>query len=581
MRSLIAASLFFAAPALADPPDVLAELAADYQAWRLAENPIAAARQGDGDAARRLPVVTPEAVAARAEAVADFRARAEAISADALTDGERVTLGLLLHALASVEIEAAFDEARVPIRNDSGFHTLLEFLARVTPVRTVEDGEALLARYRDLPRFFDEHIANLQRGVDSGWTQPDVVVGRVVDTLEAMQVGEAGEHALAAPFADLPATIPPAEAERLRADALALIGGDVAEAYAGALQFFTETYRPAARPELAAGSLPEGREWYAARARHFTTLDLTPDEIHAIGLEEVARIRAAMEDIIAEVAFDGAFAEFLAFLRADPQFYAQSADELMREAAWISKRADARMPDLFATLPRLSYGVDPVPDAVAPAYTTGRYIPGDPKKGVAGRYLVNTYDLPARPLYELPALTLHEAVPGHHHQIALAQEVEALPAFRQEVVVTAFSEGWGLYAEHLGYEMGIYRTPYERFGALSYEMWRACRLVVDTGLHWLGWSREEAERCFLENSALSRGNITTEVDRYISWPGQALAYKIGELKLKELRARAEEALGAGFDVRHFHDAVLEDGAVTLAILEAKIDRWIAEQDAGD
>ena len=361
----------------------------------------------------------------------------------------------------------------------------------------------------------------------------------------------------------------------MRADALAAIKDSVAPAYTEMLAFLETEYVP--RPALAASSLPNGQDWYRALAKYHTTLDTSPDDIHAIGQAEVARIRDEMKAIIEEVEFEGSFAEFLAFLRSDDQFYAETPEELVNAASRIAKRADARMPDLFGYLPRLSYGVEPVPAAIAAGYTAGRYIHGNPKRGVSGTYLVNTYNLRARPLYELPALTLHEAVPGHHHQVAITQELEDAAEFRRHIYLNVFGEGWGLYSEHLGYEMGIYRTPYERFGALSYEMWRACRLVVDTGLHWLGWTREQAEACFLENSALSQGNITTEVDRYIAWPGQALAYKIGEMKIKELRARAEEALGEDFDVRAFHDVVLKDGSVTLTMLEAKVDRWIAEQ----
>jgi len=284
-----------------------------------------------------------------------------------------------------------------------------------------------------------------------------------------------------------------------------------------------------------------------------------------------------MDEIIKETKFEGSFKEFLNFLRTDEQFYAKSAEDLLKEAAWIAKRIDGQMPRYFGTLPRLSYGVIPVPDEIAPNYTTGRYWGGNPEQGLAGNYVVNTYDLSQRPLYNLPALTLHEGVPGHHHQISLAQEMKDVPEFRQSLYPNAFGEGWGLYSEKLGVEMGIYRTPYEQFGRLTYEMWRACRLVVDTGMHWKGWTRDQAEACFLENSALAPHNIRTEVDRYISWPGQALAYKIGELKILELRKRAEGKLGADFDIRNFHDEVLSAGGIPLNILEDRIDAWIERQ----
>jgi len=284
-----------------------------------------------------------------------------------------------------------------------------------------------------------------------------------------------------------------------------------------------------------------------------------------------------MDAIIEEVGFTGSFSDFLEFLRTDPQFYAQSQDELLMRAAWIAKQIDGQMPNYFGTLPRLSYGVMAVPDEIAKTYTTGRYWGGNPDTGRAGNYVVNTYDLTQRPLYNLPALTAHEGVPGHHHQIALSQELKDVPRFRQNLYPNAFGEGWGLYSEKLAAEMGIYKTPYERFGQLTYEMWRACRLVVDTGMHWKGWSREQAEACFFENSALASHNIKTEVERYISWPGQALSYKIGELKILELRKRTQDALGDHFDIRKFHDAVLKNGGVPLDILEAKIEAFIFEQ----
>ena len=333
----------------------------------------------------------------------------------------------------------------------------------------------------------------------------------------------------------------------------------------------------AARTTAGLGNSEMEREYYRAVTRYFTTLDLTPDEIHDIGLREVSRIRGEMDSIIEETNFDGSFAEFLNFLRTDPQFYAKTRKELLMHASFLAKKIDGKMPEYFATLPRLSYGVIPVPQEIEKTYTTGRYFSCNPERGQAGNYVVNTYNLPNRPLYNLPALTAHEGVPGHDMQIAIGQELKDLPKFRKSLYPNAFGEGWGLYAEKLAGEMGLYETPYERFGQLSYEMWRACRLVVDTGLHWKGWTREQAEACFFENSALAPHNIKTEVERYISWPGQALAYKIGELKILELRKRAETQLGDKFNIRRFHDAILLDGGMPLDILETKINRWIFEE----
>ena len=354
----------------------------------------------------------------------------------------------------------------------------------------------------------------------------------------------------------------------------AAMNSAVLPAYRDLTTFMKEEYSTAARQTAGLGNSEMEREYYRALTRFFTTLDLTPDEVHDLGLREVARIRTQMDEIINELEFEGSFAEFLNFLRTDPQFYAETREELLMHASYLAKQIDGKMPQYFATLPRLSYGVIPVPKEVEKTYTTGRYFSGNPERGQAGNYVVNTYNLPNRPLYNLPALTAHEGVPGHHMQIAIAQELQDLPRFRQSLYPNAFGEGWGLYAEKLAGEMGIYKTPYERFGQLSYEMWRACRLVVDTGLHWKGWTREQAENCFLENSALAPHNIKTEVERYISWPGQALAYKIGEIKILELRDKAKTSLGQDFDIRRFHDAVLENGGIPLDILEDRIDRFI-------
>lgn len=322
-------------------------------------------------------------------------------------------------------------------------------------------------------------------------------------------------------------------------------------------------------------SLDGGREAYAvAVAFHTAGAGYSPEEIHQLGQTEVARIRAEMDAVIEELAFEGSFEDFIAFLRTDPQFYAKTPEQLLEKASEMSKRLDALLPRYFKTLPRLPYGVEAVPAAIAPGYTTGRYSGGDADKGIAGTYLVNTYALDQRPLYELPALSAHEAVPGHHLQIALAQELADVPEFRKSYYATAFGEGWGLYAEKLAGEAGFYRTPYERFGQLSYEMWRACRLVADTGLHHYGWSRKEAAACFNENTALAPLNIQTEVTRYIGWPGQATAYKVGELKILELRARAKEVMGEGFDIRAFHDVVLGAGAMPLDALDQKVQDWI-------
>lgn len=587
MRSMIAAlfvALFFAgtAPAAADASADLAALIEEARAYDVADSPFLSASEGDLAALARLPDVSREADLARREAFAGFVARADAIDREALDAQEQVSHGLFLYMMNRRITAIDFDEARIPFTNDSGFFNQLAYVARASPITTFAEGEAHAARLRALPQHFDQHIANMRRGVDSGFVQPALVVDRVIAILEALQVEDPRRHSLFQAFASLPDTMSADERATLQALGEAAMREGARTAYAELLRFFVEDYRPAARENsIGASDLPNGEAWYATLVRRYTTLpDATPESVHQTGLAEVARIRGEMDAIIAEVGFEGTFDEFLTFLRTDDQFYAETEEELLMHAAFIAKRADGLMPQWFGVLPRLSYGVLPVPAEIAPAYTTGRYWGGDLERGVAGNYMVNTYDLRARPLYELPALTVHEAVPGHHHQIAIAQEIENVPDFRNELYVTAFGEGWALYTERLAEEMGIYRTPYERFGRLSYEMWRACRLVVDTGIHHFGWTREQAEACFLENSALSPANITTEVERYIAWPGQALAYKIGEMTIVRLRAEAEETLGEAFDIRRFHDTVLEDGAMTLAMLEEKIAGWVAEEQAG-
>jgi uncharacterized protein (DUF885 family) len=338
----------------------------------------------------------------------------------------------------------------------------------------------------------------------------------------------------------------------------------------------TQEYLPKARTSIGASELPEGREYYAHLVKHFTTLDVTPDQVHAVGLEEVARIKAEMQDVLKQLDWQKGFPEFLEFLRTDPRFYPKTADELLTRARAIAKRMDGQLPSLFKTLPRQPYGVEPVPADLAPKYTGGRYNGAPIESNRAGAYWVNTYALDKRTLYTLEALTLHEAVPGHHLQTSLAQELKSLPEFRRHEYVNAFGEGWGLYSERLGLEAGFYQDPYSNFGRLVYEMWRACRLVVDTGMHWKGWTRDQALDYLGGNAALSLHEVTTEIDRYIGWPGQALAYKMGELKIRELRQRAEQALGSRFDVREFHDAVLGNGSVPLSVLEDQIDAYIAQ-----
>ena len=556
----------------------LAKLIADFDHYERAEDPITAGMEGDRPALARWPEVTPAAAARRKAALEAFRARLAAVPTAQLDEGSRLNHGFVTRIVAERLDDLSFDSERLAIDFEGGPGQWTSYVAETTVVRDRADAEAWLTRLEGTAQLFADSTANARRGLATGWVQPRPVVDSALGVLRAEAALSAENDPLLKPFRVLPAAIPADEQARLRERAATLVRERIVPARRAYLQFVEQEYAPKAPEKRGAAELPDGRRYYEARIRLHTTTRLTPDEIHELGQSEVRRIRAEMDVVMKEAGWTKSFPEFLHFLRTDPQFYAQTREDLLEKASEIAKRADYGLPRLFGTLPRLPYGVVPTPREVEAQSTTGRYNGGSPKLGKAGAYLVNTGNLPARPLYELPALTLHEGVPGHHLQIALAQELGELPYFRRNANVTAFTEGWGLYAEFLGIEMGMYRTPYERFGKLSYEMWRACRLVADTGIHWKGWSKEQARACFTDNSALSAGNIEAELNRYIGWPGQALAYKIGELKLKELRTRAERALGDRFDPRTFHDAVLLRGALPLDVLEARIDGWIAEQE---
>lgn len=574
--------LLFALGAQADPVADFEALVADFEAHELAHDPLRAGREGDLEAAARWPDVTPETVAARLEAEVEFKQRLAAIDAGQLPERDRISHAVLAYLLDSRISLAPFSPLRVGFTNDSGFFSMpLQVAGSIRP-RSVAEAEAWLQRIAGIPGFLDQHRGWLEQGIADGFVQPGLVAGRVLEQVQALAALELDEHPLLDPLSHLPRQLDAAERDRLTSEARELIENRVRPAYAALASFFEDDYLAEPRASIGIAEVPEGRAYYRQLVRYHTTLDITPEAIHERGLAEVARIRAEMEEVMEESGFEGEFADFLEYLRNDPRFYARSERELMVQAAWIAKRADDAMPRFFRRLPRLPYGVRPVPASIAPNYTTGRYWAGDLEAGIAGGYMVNTYRLDQRPLYELPALTVHEAVPGHHHQIALAQELEDVPDFRRNAYITAFGEGWALYTEFLAIEMGIYETAYEDFGRLTYEMWRACRLVVDTGIHYFGWSQAEAEACLLENSALAPHNVRTEVERYISWPGQALAYKTGEMLIRQLREEAEARLGTDFDLRDFHDHILSEGAMPLSTLEARMRAWIdkAESERG-
>ncbi|MEL8056256.1 MAG: DUF885 domain-containing protein [Pseudomonadota bacterium] len=570
-------SLPLSAQSQSEVTDSLSAIIADYDTFAREGSPDALARHEDRKP-DRWSTVTPNYIAERAETASDLLARIDALPEDDLGTGPEIAI--LRHLLSSNIDAYRFDTARIPIVGDWGFFATPHFTAGRTRLLTREDAEAWTARLRDVPRFFEENITNMRRGIATDWTAHSDPLNTAMDQIREQLVTDAEDSTLFMPFQSLSAgSLSVSEIETLKADGKAAVMEAVA-AYKKTLAFLETEYVPAARPGPGLATLEGGQAAYAAAVMYHTAgSGLTPEDVHELGLREVARIRAEMETIIEEVEFDGSFADFTDFLRTDPQFYAQTPEELIAEASEMSKRLDGLMPSWFARLPRLPYAVQAVPPAIAPGYTTGRYSSGDLDEGRAGTYWVNTYRLNQRPLYELPALSAHEAVPGHHHQIAIAQELENVPEFRRTYYATAFGEGWGLYAEKLAGEGGFYRTPYERFGQLSYEMWRACRLVADTGLHWYGWSREEAETCFKENTALAPLNIQTEVTRYIGWPGQATAYKVGELKILELRAYAKEQLGEAFDIRTFHDHLLGAGAMPLDAMETRIKDWVEDQKA--
>jgi uncharacterized protein (DUF885 family) len=556
-----------------------ASLIEDFEAWQAEESLQRRAQAGDVEAMSQWPDISREALNEATQAEIGFLERLENIDPEGLSRNDRTSYDVLDYLLRySVEL-APYEDARMPFSNDSGFFSWPSYAAGSTRPRNTEQAEAWIARLRALPDYFQANIDWMNQGLEDGFTQPRLIAELAESQIASLSDADTLSSILMAPMEQLPAGMDEAEKDRLRAATQAAIDEAALPAYRDLLAYFRDTYIPQTRTSIGISEVPEGREYYQALVRYHTTLDTSPEEVHQRGLNEVARIRAEMDEVIERSGFEGSFEEFLHFLRTDPQFYAETPEELLMYASWIAKRADDQMPRFFGHLPRLPYGVRPVPDTMAPTYTTGRYWPGSLENGVAGGYMVNTYDLTQRPLYTLPALTVHEAVPGHHHQISIAQELENVPDFRRDSYITAFGEGWGLYTETLATDMGLYTTPYEEFGRLTYEMWRACRLVVDTGMHYMGWTREQAEACLLENSALAPHNVRTEVERYISWPGQALAYKSGELLMRDLRAQAEDRLGADFDIRDFHDTLLQDGAMPLSALEAKMLDWIADQEA--
>jgi len=487
-----------------------------------------------------------------------------------LSPTARVDYAIYREQIGNLAAAQRFGQWQMPFNSDSAFWSDVGYQLGGDSLHTPGDVQHYLDRLGQVSTYIDQQIANMRLGMKRGFTVPRAVLdGRDVSIAAVANQKDADDTSFFQPVKNLPATWPAAQREGFEAQARKTITDQVIPAYGRLLAFFHDEYVPHARTTLSAEAMPDGKAWYRQQIHEYTTLDLDPDTIHKTGLDQVAKIHQQMLATMAESGFKGSFPEFLAFLRSDPQFYAKTPDELLMRTAWVAKQVDGKLGQYFGLLPRQRFAIVPVPADIAPYYTSGR--------GGADTYMVNTYDLPSRPLFAMPALTLHESMPGHALQLALAAEQKGQPAFRRDSYISAYGEGWALYAEYLGQEMGIYHTPYDKFGYLSYQMWRAARLVVDTGIHHEGWTRQQAIDYMTQNTALSQREIVNEVDRYISWPGQALSYELGYLRILALRHEAEQALGPKFDLRAFHDAVLELGSVPLPVLEDHVHAWIAKQ----
>lgn len=577
---LAAASLAVAAPASATPTEYLHALMDEFWAAVLRESPVLATTVGVRDYDDRVGDISLAAEDRRAAEAQAFLTRLETIPEEGLSEVDRANRGILMRLL-SEQIEAnAFGQRVMLFTSYAGWHQNFVGLANNVPLSTPADFESYLARLRLYPSINDEAIRISDQAIEQGFTQPCVTLAGYERSIAGVIAEDPRQSRYYEPFTrPRPPGVSEARFQAYADQAAEIISTVLNPEYQQQLEWYRTRYEPACRQTVGASELPGGRDYYAFRVRQETTTDLTSEQIHQIGMDEVTRIRAEMETVAREAGFASREA-FIEDLRTNPQYYADTPEELMAAAALEAKRLDGLMPTMFGRLPRLPYGIRQIPPETAEGTTTAYYNGGSPESGISGTYYVNTSLLPQRPLWELPALTAHEAVPGHHHQIALQQELE-IPDWRRYIVgFTAFTEGWGLYSERIGIEMGIYDTPAENMGRLSYEMWRACRLVVDTGIHAMGWSKERAVAFMRDNTALSDANIDAEVNRYISWPGQALGYKLGELRIRAIRAEAEAALGDRFDVRAFHDAVLEQGAIPLDMLEERIDRWVEERRGG-
>ncbi len=546
-----------------------------WDAW-MRFDPILATYVGDNRYNDRLPYATETSYQEWREQLIDFRTRLMGIDRSTLTQVDQLNYTLFDHLVTNEIAELGFNPQRLPISRCAGFHLSFPDLFQNTPFENEQDYENYISRLNDFQRYALENIELMRSGLLTGYLPPRCTLTEIDTQLNAQMVTDPTGSALYQPMIHFPVQISEPKRQKLCQAAQKAILGPITSGYKALLQFVEHEYLPAARETIACKDLPEGEAFYAHRIYYYTSLHLTAEQVHQIGLDEVRRIRSEMQAVIKKTGWTGDMAHFLEFLRTDPQFYVTTPAALLEKTALVLKRMDGELPRLFKTLPRMPYGIRPVPDYAAPGETAAYYNPGLGDGTRAGVYYVNTYDLASRPLYEIEALSLHEAVPGHHLQLAIQAELADLPMFRRYTGYTSYVEGWALYAERLGLEVGFYTDPYSDFGRLSYEMWRACRLVVDTGMHVLGWSRQQAIDHLAENTSSTMLNIVNEIDRYIAWPGQALAYKIGELKIRELRQKAETRLGDRFNLREFHDLLLLPGPVPLEVLEGMVNRFIQQ-----
>jgi uncharacterized protein (DUF885 family) len=559
--------------------DQLQNVFDDHWDYSLQANPLFATNQGEHRYNDRLPESDLSALELRNQQNREFLYRLESIDRDELRGGSRLNYDIFKIQIENAIIAYELNDHLLPLNGWWDYHAVIADMANRVPLNNSEDYQNFLSRLSAFPDYNSGYIERMRKGLELGFVRPQAVFDDYLASVEAHILDDAEESNLFDPFKEFPAGVSEEDRERLRNEALEILTETVIPEFERLRDFLRDEYIPGAAESIGIVELPGGEEYYQYLVEMYTTMDITPEEIHETGLYEVARIRDEMMEIVEETGFGEDFDSFVEYLRTDPQFYAETPEELMKETAYVLKLMDGKLPELFKTLPRLPYGIMPVPDYLAPRTATAYYSRGAADGTRAGYYAVNTYDLQSRPLYEVTALSLHEAVPGHHLQIALQQELDELPRFRTVAGFTAYVEGWALYSERLGLEVEMYEDPYQNFGRLSYEMWRALRLVVDTGMHSMGWTRDEAIDYMASNSALSLHNIRSEVNRYIFWPGQALAYKMGEIKIRELRQMAEMELRENFDVREFHDVVLLSGSVPLIVLENNIKSWI--EDAGD